>query len=70
MEMKKRTYVSPGVEVTRVELESSICDGSTVFGDENNSGAKIDAQGVTGGEQTADGGIVNDFSGNTWGTEL
>lgn len=31
MEMKKRTYVSPGVEVTRVELESSICDGSSAI---------------------------------------
>ncbi len=28
MENKKREYLAPKVEVKRVELESSICDGS------------------------------------------
>ena len=33
MENKKREYLAPKVEVKRVELESSICDGSVDYGD-------------------------------------
>ncbi len=60
MEMKKRTYVSPGVEVTRVELESSICDGSVEYKGDNAEGINIASQDVI--ESSG-----NDFSGNAWG---
>lgn len=62
MEMKKRTYVSPGVEVTRVELESSICDGSVVYKGDN------DAEGINISGQDVIESSGNDFSGSAWGS--
>lgn len=61
MEMKKRTYVSPGVEVTRVELESSICDGSVDMTVESPTGSSVEAQEVNSAFEGE-----NNFSGQGW----
>lgn len=47
MEKEKLNYESPEITVTRVELESSICNGSVEFQNPNNDDfGKIEAQGI------------------------
>lgn len=62
MENKKREYLAPKVEVKRVELESSICDGSVDYGDTNRP-VDINQQDI---ETTTN----NDFSGTQWGDPI
>lgn len=62
MENKKREYLAPKVEVKRVELESSICDGSSDI-QATSPGATTTSQQVNEDFEKA-----NDFktNGNTW----
>lgn len=56
----KKIYQQPETVVTRVELESPICSGSTQFKGEEASGVNIASQEVI--QET-----TNDFSENPWG---
>lgn len=60
MEKKKKIYEQPASTVTRVELESPICSGSSEF-EANTPAAESVSQKVN---QTFDG----DFSSGSWDT--
>lgn len=60
MEKKKNIYEQPASTVTRVELESPICSGSTEF-EVNTPAAESVSQKVN---ESFDG----DFSGGSWDT--
>lgn len=66
MEKKKKDYEAPDIEVTQIEVESSICNGSVEFTGETGVG-KIDiaSQGVQ-IEYNPDGSAINDFSNSSW----
>lgn len=60
MEKKKKDYVAPDIEVTQVEIESAICNGSVEFGKDKTGAIEIDNQ------QFADMNGTNDFSSTEW----
>lgn len=66
---KKKNYEQPETAVTRVELESPICTGSTNFVGEKASGVNISAQTVTTPDMV-DGRHLNDFSNSQWGSDI
>lgn len=67
---KKKNYEQPETAVTRVELESPICTGSTKFvGEGGASGVNISEQTVTKPEEV-DGRYLNDFSNSQWGSDI
>lgn len=66
---KKKNYEQPETAVTRVELESPICTGSTKFVGEEASGVNISGQTVTKPEEV-DGRYLNDFSNSQWGSDI
>ncbi|MDE7025842.1 MAG: hypothetical protein K2O88_08200 [Paramuribaculum sp.] len=48
METKKKAYTAPATEVTHVEIESSICGGSSVdFNDETKNSTNVEISGQT-----------------------
>lgn len=57
MENKKREYLAPKVEVKRVELESSICDGS--------SDIQATSPGASTTSQKINDSFGNDYGGGT-----
>ncbi len=69
---KKKNYVQPETAVTRVELESPICTGSTKFvGEGGASGVNISEQTVTTpGMDEATRHTYNDFSNSQWGSDI
>ncbi len=54
----KKNYEAPDLNVSRVEVESSICGGSVDFGDREKP-IVID-------DQAFNPGTENDFSGQAW----
>lgn len=67
---KKKNYEQPETAVTRVELESPICTGSTKFvGEGGASGVNISEQTVTTPDKV-DGRYLNDFSNSQWGSDI
>ncbi len=63
----KKIYEQPETVVTRVELESPICSGSTTFtGPEGTNGVHVSGQGVIQPGVGDNGGTLNDFTGNSW----
>ena len=67
---KKKNYEQPETAVTRVELESPICTGSTKFvGEGGASGVNISEQTVTTPDEV-DGRNLNDFSNSQWGSDI
>lgn len=66
---KKKNYEQPETAVTRVELESPICTGSTKFVGEEASGVNISGQTVTTPDEV-DGRYLNDFSSTGWGDPI
>lgn len=65
MEKKKKDYEAPDIEVTQIEVESSICTGSDQKGEDVKFGGaensiSVETQGI---ENAAN----NDFSSNVWG---
>ncbi|GEM_PF-2000674 len=67
---KKKIYEQPETAVTRVELESPICSGSTNFVGEEASGVNIAGQTVTEAGKDGNGHSYNDFSGTGWGDPI
>jgi hypothetical protein len=66
---KKKNYEQPETAVTRVELESPICTGSTKFVGEEASGVNISEQTVTTPDEVG-GRTLNDFSNSQWGSDI
>ena len=67
---KKKNYEQPETAVTRVELESPICTGSTKFvGEGGASGVNLSEQTVTKPDEV-DGRYLNDFSNSQWGSDI
>lgn len=66
---KKKNYEQPETVVTRVELESPICSGSTNFVGEEETGVNIASQEVITPDKDGDR-YLNDFSGTPWGDEI
>lgn len=68
---KKKNYEQPETAVTRVELESPICTGSTKFvGEGGASGVNISGQTVTEAGDDGKGHTYNDFSSTGWGDPI
>ena len=69
---KKKNYEQPETAVTRVELESPICTGSTKFvGEGGASGVNISGQTVTTpGTDEVTNHTYNDFSSTGWGDPI
>lgn len=68
---KKKNYEQPETAVTRVELESPICTGSTKFVGEDASGVNISEQTVTTpGSDEVTNHTYNDFSNSQWGSDI
>ena len=67
---KKKNYEQPETAVTRVELESPICTGSTKFVGDEASGVNISGQTVTEAGNDGKGHTYNDFSGIGWGDPI
>lgn len=68
---KKKNYEQPETAVTRVELESPICTGSTKFvGEGGASGVNISEQTVTEAGDDGKGHTCNDFSSTGWGDPI
>ena len=59
-QFKKRIYVAPETEVTRVEIESAICSGSVDFGTDAEKKITISSQ------DFASDVTTNDFSNDAW----
>lgn len=66
---KKKIYEQPETAVTRVELESPICSGSSNFVGESQPGINISEQTVT-APGMEDGRTLNDFSNSQWGSDI
>lgn len=66
MVKKKQPYESPEIQVTRVELESSICNGSVDF--KEDPGVKISSQEMVTPGMDSDGKTLNDFTEDSWVT--
>lgn len=64
---KKKTYESPDTQVTQVELESSICNGSVDFKEDGtNKGVTISSQTMATPTSVGEGGALNDFTDDSW----
>lgn len=66
---RKNNYEQPETLVTRVELESPICSGSSNFVGEDQPGVNIAKQNVTTPDKDGDR-FLNDFSGSQWGGDI
>lgn len=66
---RKNNYEQPETVVTRVELESPICSGSSNFVGEGQPGVNIAEQGVTTPDKDGDR-FLNDFSNTQWGGDI
>lgn len=66
---RKNNYEQPETVVTRVELESPICSGSSNFVGEDQPGVNIAKQNVTTPDKDGDR-FLNDFSNTPWGDEI
>ena len=67
---KKKNYEQPETAVTRVELESPICTGSTKFVGEEASGVNISGQTVIEAGDDGKGHTYNEFSSTGWGDPI
>lgn len=67
---RKNNYEQPETLVTRVELESPICSGSSNFVGEGQPGVNIANQEVTTPGSADDKRNLNDFSSTPWGDEI
>lgn len=67
---RKNNYEQPETVVTRVELESPICSGSSNFVGDGASGVNIANQEVTTPGSADDKRNLNDFSNTPWGDEI
>lgn len=66
---RKNNYEQPETVVTRVELESPICSGSSNFVGEGQPGVNIANQEVTTPDKDGDR-FLNDFSNTQWGGDI
>lgn len=66
---RKNNYEQPETLVTRVELESPICSGSSNFVGEDQPGVNIANQAVTTPDKDGDR-FLNDFSNTQWGGDI
>ncbi len=66
---RKNNYEQPETVVTRVELESPICSGSSNFVGEGEPGVNIAQQNVTTPGLDGDRNL-NDFSNTQWGGDI
>lgn len=66
---RKNNYEQPETVVTRVELESPICSGSSNFVGEGEPGVNIAQQEVTTPGLDGDRNL-NDFSNTQWGGDI
>lgn len=67
---RKNNYEQPETLVTRVELESPICSGSSNFVGEGEPGVNIANQEVTTPGSADDKRNLNDFSNQQWGGDI
>lgn len=64
MKTQLKNYQSPSTAISRVQLESAICDGSATYkGVGDNQGVQIQSQTINQDEAS------NDFTADTWGTK-
>lgn len=62
MKTQLKNYQSPSTAISRVQLESAICDGSATYKGPKTEGVEIQSQKINQDEAS------NDFTADTWGT--
>lgn len=63
MKTQLKNYQSPSTAISRVQLESAICDGSVTYKGPETEGVVIQSQTINQDEAS------NDFTADTWGTK-